>query len=209
MAAPAFKIGDAVLTNSRFLDNETGFTGSGGGMYISSSLYGVNLLFDGNESNTGAALNFHGGSAVLYHATIGRPTRGAGSAINVNDSTFLTLKNSIISAYATGLRSLGTTTEDYNLYFNNAVDYDATGGGTINFGAHNVALKDPLFVNPAEHDYHLRWLSPAIGKGTNLGFPYDLDGRLRHVRMDIGAWVLNANLQHELVGFAEIADGSE
>jgi F-type H+-transporting ATPase subunit b len=29
------------------------------------------------------------------------------------------------------------------------------------------------------------------------------------VRMDIGAWVLNANLQHELTGFAEIANESE
>jgi F-type H+-transporting ATPase subunit b len=29
------------------------------------------------------------------------------------------------------------------------------------------------------------------------------------VRMDIGAWVLNANLQHELIGFAEIANESE
>ena len=29
------------------------------------------------------------------------------------------------------------------------------------------------------------------------------------VRMDIGAWVLNANLQHELAGFAEMADDSE
>jgi len=29
------------------------------------------------------------------------------------------------------------------------------------------------------------------------------------VRMDIGAWVLNANLQHELTGFVEMADESE
>ncbi|MBL6987443.1 MAG: F0F1 ATP synthase subunit delta [Methylobacter sp.] len=29
------------------------------------------------------------------------------------------------------------------------------------------------------------------------------------LRMDIGSWVLNANLQHELIGFAEIANASE
>ena len=29
------------------------------------------------------------------------------------------------------------------------------------------------------------------------------------LRIDIGAWVLNANLQHELAGFAEIAHGAE
>ncbi|MGR9012729.1 MAG: F0F1 ATP synthase subunit delta [Gammaproteobacteria bacterium] len=29
------------------------------------------------------------------------------------------------------------------------------------------------------------------------------------LRMDIGSWVLNANLQHELIGFAEIANAAE
>ncbi|MDD5269032.1 MAG: F0F1 ATP synthase subunit delta [Methylococcales bacterium] len=43
-----------------------------------------------------------------------------------------------------------------------------------------------------------------------INFQYHQDAELiAGLRMDIGAWVLNANLQHELMGFAEIADGSE
>ncbi|MDD5632556.1 MAG: F0F1 ATP synthase subunit delta [Methylococcales bacterium] len=45
---------------------------------------------------------------------------------------------------------------------------------------------------------------------TPINFQYHQDAELiAGLRMDIGAWVLNANLQHELIGFAEIADGSE
>ena len=42
-----------------------------------------------------------------------------------------------------------------------------------------------------------------------INFQYHQDAALiAGVRMDIGAWVLNANLQHELIGFTEIANES-
>jgi F-type H+-transporting ATPase subunit b len=45
---------------------------------------------------------------------------------------------------------------------------------------------------------------------SQINFQYHQDKELiAGLRMDIGAWVLNANLQHELMGFAEIANGSE
>jgi len=45
---------------------------------------------------------------------------------------------------------------------------------------------------------------------SQINFHYFQDAELiAGLRMDIGAWVLNANLQHELIGFAEIADDSE
>jgi len=45
---------------------------------------------------------------------------------------------------------------------------------------------------------------------SQINFQYHQDTELiAGIRMDIGAWVLNANLQYELIGFAEIADGSE
>ena len=51
-------------------------------------------------------------------------------------------------------------------------------------------------------------LSSLINSPIN--FQYHQDAELiAGLRMDIGAWVLNANLQHELTGFAEIANGSE
>ena len=43
-----------------------------------------------------------------------------------------------------------------------------------------------------------------------INFQYHQDAALiAGIRMDIGAWVLNANLQHELIGFAEIANEAE
>lgn len=43
-----------------------------------------------------------------------------------------------------------------------------------------------------------------------INFQYLQDAALiAGLRMDIGAWVLNANLQHELIGFAEIADAAD
>jgi F-type H+-transporting ATPase subunit b len=45
---------------------------------------------------------------------------------------------------------------------------------------------------------------------SQINFQYYQDAELiAGIRMDIGAWVLNANLQHELIGFAEIANESE
>lgn len=45
---------------------------------------------------------------------------------------------------------------------------------------------------------------------SQVNFQYHQDQALiAGLRMDIGAWVLNANLQHELIGFTEIADESE
>ena len=45
---------------------------------------------------------------------------------------------------------------------------------------------------------------------TQISFQYHQDPELiAGLRMDIGAWVLNANLQYELIGFAEIVNDSE
>ena len=139
-------------------------------------------------SGSGAAISVKTGPAVLKHITIARPARGTGSGVYVDAGGTLELKNSILSAYDVGIRALGTVTEDYNLFFNNGVDYDATGGGLIHFGIHDVALQDPLFAAPAAGDYHLRWHSPAIGLGTNLVVTSDLDGRPRISRWDSGAY---------------------
>ena len=45
---------------------------------------------------------------------------------------------------------------------------------------------------------------------SQINFQYYQDAELiAGFRLDIGAWVLNANLQHELIGFAEIANDTE
>lgn len=57
-----------------------------------------------------------------------------------------------------------------------------------------------------------RQLEQKLGTliSSPINFQYLQDAALiAGLRMDIGAWVLNANLQHELIGFAEIANELE
>jgi F-type H+-transporting ATPase subunit b len=51
-------------------------------------------------------------------------------------------------------------------------------------------------------------LGSLINSQINFQYLQNAD-LIAGLRMDIGAWVLNANLQYELIGFAEIADDSE
>ncbi|WP_262965194.1 F0F1 ATP synthase subunit delta [Methylobacter psychrophilus] len=51
-------------------------------------------------------------------------------------------------------------------------------------------------------------LGLLINSPINVQYHQDAE-LIAGVRMDIGAWVLNANLQHELIGFAEIANDAE
>jgi hypothetical protein len=48
--------------------------------------------------------------------------------------------------------------------------------------------EDPLFVDPQNFDFHIDSLSPAIGVGTPMGVPFDLDGNLRGDPPDLGAY---------------------
>ena len=185
------------LTNSRFLNNKASL--SGGGIYAYDDFTGTNLVFGDNDSNNGAEICVKNGHAFLKHITVGRSTHGAGSGVYVDAGGTLEMKNSILSAYDTAFRVLGTVTEDYNLFFDNRVDYDKSGDGTIIYGVNDIALQDPLFAAPAAGDYHLRWNSPAIGLGTNLGVTSDLDGRPRVSRWDSGAYQYNASIYLPLI----------
>jgi F-type H+-transporting ATPase subunit b len=51
-------------------------------------------------------------------------------------------------------------------------------------------------------------LTSLINGQLNIQYNQD-DTLIAGLRLDIGAWVLNANLQHELIGFAEIANAQE
>jgi predicted outer membrane repeat protein len=180
-------VGETVLTNSRFIDNITDSTGKGGGVSVGVSIDGTNLLFDSNEASSGAALYIgEAVSAVLRHATIGRPTRGTGSAILLYTNATLEMKNSTITAYDEGVHIQGTLNEDYNLLFNNGTNFAVY--GTFNPGGHSISGHDPLFADLAAGNYHLRLFSPAIGLGTNLGVTIDLDSRPRIGRWDSGAY---------------------
>jgi parallel beta-helix repeat protein len=77
---------------------------------------------------------------------------------------------------------------DYNDIQGNANDYCALASPPN--GLHNIS-SDPQFVNAAGNDFHIRYGSPAMDKGTTIWAPaFDKDGIIRPqgVSVDIGAY---------------------
>ena len=50
------------------------------------------------------------------------------------------------------------------------------------------ANEDPLFADPAQFDLRIDSLSPAIGKGIQMGVPFDIEGVDRGTTPDLGAY---------------------
>lgn len=76
---------------------------------------------------------------------------------------------------------------DHNLYFSADGSTDDPIPGLRGAGE---KVGDPLFVNYAKHDYHLRAGSPAFEAGTGLGYASDLDGNPlpKEVAPEMGAY---------------------
>ena len=167
---------DLDLDRARCIDNEgnlggAAFQGSGGGQI-------VNSLFARNRAVTGLgealALQPSGTQSILHSTLATHPTQAPGSALYVNGGT-VELRSSIVTSHAQGiLRDAGAVNADYNLFDGNGVD---TQGASI-ASDHPVAGA-PVFVDPANDDYHLALGSAAIDAGPDVGVAADFDGEAR------------------------------
>lgn len=99
------------------------------------------------------------------------------------------LKNNIVASNGDhGIDNQGSITnvvEDYNCFHQNTTgDRNGVSAGPDSFNS------DPLTVDPAAGDFRLRWSSPCIDAGTDLGLTRDHIGRyIPHGRApDIGAY---------------------
>ena len=109
--------------------------------------------------------------------------------INLNGAscTNLVIRNNIVSQNldAQLMNNPGCAAViDYN------VIYGPQTGDWVTYGT-NYILADPLFVNPANADFHLQSGSPAIDAGSSVSAPdHDLDGNARPVNglWDIGCY---------------------
>ncbi len=91
---------------------------------------------------------------------------------------------------------------DYNVYYASGSAIFNWAGAPINFTAWKTAsgqdshsqFADPLWVDRTGHDFHLQAASPAVDRGTNLGFTRDYDNVLVPQRsgVDVGAYELPA-----------------
>ncbi len=180
-------VGELAVTATQFISNSALY---GGGLAI----YGgsadgrvVNSIFAENQASSdgdGLYLNTTGDVNLLY-LTLANPMPGSyGSAINVNAGV-VTLTNSIIASFTTGIdRTGGTFNSDYNLFYGNTLDTS----GVISIGSHSFN-GFPDFKNQAADDYHLGENSAAVNTGVDAGVKWDIDNDRRPLGggFDIGA----------------------
>lgn len=148
----------------------------------------------------------------ILHNTVAATSRIEATAIFRRGKASFILRNNIITNYEFGIRAgvgelpvafqsispenpanptggdrldeVGTITADHNIYFNNTTNEE----GSIT--SSNNREVDPLFVDPANGNYHLQAGSPAIDKGLNAEVTDDVEGMIRPQGegYDIGAY---------------------
>lgn len=134
---------------------------------------------------------------VVNNTIVGSGLTNSGHGISLRSSPGCTppycttgdIINNIVISYEVGIFGTGPITPaiDYNdVWGNTMADYSLPAG--VVTGTHNISL-DPLFVDPADDDYHLRAGSPCIDAGTDAGVTTDIDGDPRPIGagVDIGA----------------------
>ncbi len=169
-----FLVDNAAIINCRFTAN-TAFPFDGGGVgNIESSSAFINCIFTGNTAASGGGMrNLRNSVPLVINCTFSDNSASAspGGAISSRDTSFAIVANSVLWANSPG-EIEGTA----------AVSYSNVQGGFTGTG--NID-SDPLFVDPANGDYHLSPGSPSIDAGDNttvpLGVTTDLDGNPRYI----------------------------
>ncbi|MBN1220132.1 MAG: hypothetical protein JXM69_14485 [Anaerolineae bacterium] len=175
------------LTRGVFIHNRAWFAGSGMMQAHGDSTL-VDVMFSQNTVDTyGGGVSIYDGTATLLGVTMANNTAGLdGGGLYVYNNGNATLANSILwgnSATQDGdqIQNDGTLDITYS-------DIQESGGGGNNLDA------DPLFIDAANDDLRLSYLSPAIDAGNSLSVTtgIDLAGNPRIVgaAVDMGAYEL-------------------
>mgnify|MGYP002713010523 CR=1 FL=1 len=173
------------ISNTQFINNQAAL---GGGLAFTTT-GGTNpnrmfnsLFVDNQSTDDGAAIYVSSTRRPLelIHNTIVNE-----AALNPNTAVLVitgpvTLTNNIVTSHTVGLQNIsGTVASDFNLYFDNGVNQ--LGSIVGNVGHQNG---DPLFLDPANRDYHISNLSPAVNNGTTVDVFQDFEGDIRPTDTD-------------------------
>ncbi len=175
--------------------------------------YFDNMIHD--CSNAGIAVtNEESGSShdlyiynnVVYNCRVGIGVgyygHGTLTRVNVFNNTFYNNSNDIFGAYKTDMIVSNVVLRN-NIFSDDLITVNTIRGQPISAADHNGfsstkyqigtnnVVGDPLFVNPAKGDFHLRKGSPMIDHGSATGAPEaDIEGvkRPQGAGFDIGAY---------------------
>lgn len=168
----------------------------GGGIFIdNSSLTATNNAIVANTSPTGYGGGFYIGNCVptIMNCTVVDNSALLGCGIYSYRSD-ITVKNSIFwnktrEAYlSNSIDKIRVSYSDIR-----GAQQGISGSGTIAVWGDGNINSDPLFIDSANRNYHLKNNSPCLGKGTNSGIPaIDLEGNPRPnpvgTNCDMGAY---------------------
>lgn len=213
------KGGFPLVQGNLIIDNLAGWDGSnwhGGGlmaMYSGSPTITANRVFS-NAAGTGAGvvletdgyftvtnnLIAHNSTCgikvwditqygLVAHNTVAFNTGSEGGICLAEGYITPTIVNNIVVSNTYGIRAHtnASGTLDYNdVWGNTTQDYDLP--GALEPGLHDIQA-DPLFVDLARDDYHLKMGSPCIDAGIDAGVTTDIDSDPRPIGagVDIGA----------------------
>ncbi len=175
-------------------NNSAASLGGGIGCY-SSPLLVSKCIITGNQGGRGGGIECHEGNSlqVVNSMIAGNSATGTGGGINLDYETatvsFCTVADNSSGEQGGGLfGSNGTTTVAECVFWGNSPD-QVTGANAVNWsdvqggaeGTGNLDA-DPMFVDPAAGDYHLRYGSPCIDAAPSIDAPMgDFEGGARPI----------------------------
>jgi hypothetical protein len=170
----------ATIRECRFVDNVGGL---GGGLSVSSAYAWVDYnLFAGDSAQYNSGAVYFGGLAegsFVGNTVYGNRTGSITGGVFFANAPVLVANNIVVANQAAGISCSGASpTLRYNDVWGNGIDYDGCSPGEGDVSA------DPLFVDPANLDFHLGLHSPAIDAGDTASVYLDPDGS----RADMGMY---------------------
>lgn len=204
--------------------NGLGFDGGGIACPNASPTISNNFIINNQANNRGGGIHAQGGNPLILNNVIVRNSARVGGGIHIRNGTFQVVNNTIAynstfnpvvgsasgisviectATLANNIIAFGTGTPGIIAVFgvnatlrNNCVTGNPTNYVGISAGATDFA-DDPLFVNAAANDFHLRPTSPCFDRGSNTdaqSISVDFDGQDRFFGMavDVGADEINS-----------------
>lgn len=185
--------GPYVIKSSIFRGNSSpsgAAIGGTGGLYGQgqATIYLENCLIVGN-SGGGDAVHVQGanyaGSVDMLHCTVASNANG-GVRGRLYNSVPMRVRNSIVANNGGyGIYEVGTANSASMT--NNDVWNNASGNYYQVTPDASSLSAEPLFINVATTNYHLRPASPCVGTAADLGLAVDLDGSPRTAPHTMGA----------------------